>query len=811
MVGLRTRACAKAAAGRSASGLSGGMHRRSASRLVVLGASLIGASLLLPTVAAAQGDFRSWLPDEHLFGAVWAGRPSDDPSITAAERRVLDDEAFRFYGTILSAIPIDLDLPKPERVAEMWQGEGGARALLETRVAFYMRPVEIDMRSRPAAGIAIERGKFAEAFEMALRENLQDANRLERFRLGEHKVSRLAEANGDKAIEFGWIGEVFCLTYGGRDELAWWLERRDGDAWKALAERTRVDRPWGTVSLDAAGAVTLLNEQGMPGDLERMLRLTGLDRAGRAMWQVGFDDQGYRSRMFIESQGAPAGLLGLFRPGTEPIEFPPIAADSLLTVTTGSDLFAGLSSLAAELPAGSASAERNRNELVETLERYGRAFGPGLSFRYAPNDGGWFGGASVVMPIRDPAQAREQLERIEADLIEGIDPNAPFWNRMRFARSSYHDHPVSRFTMSTSAPFELAWVSTDAGLLLGLEPTGLKPVLDRIDGRRQDIARAPLGDDEGLRMQLDLRQLLTTPAGVLRFALLAIMVDSRRGFGDPEYFERLLAAATSLPDGAWIERIISEDSLSITTLDDGLAIDGRFSLPGSEVALVGGSLMMVGIAIDELDLDPLSLLVPAGMQRTQAMNNLKQIGLAMHNYHDTFNRFPDAATKDARGKSLLSWRVQLLPYLDQAALYDRFRHDEPWDSEHNLALLEQMPDVFRAPGVDLEPGMTPYVVIRQQGALYDEDGVGVRLAAITDGTSNTIMAVEANGISVVPWTRPDDLVPDMELLSQLAGLRGDGFLVVMADGAVRWIDAGTDMSMIEAMITRAGGEVVNFP
>ncbi len=808
MVGPRRGTCAVTAKGRTASRASRSMARA----LPAIVVACVSSWIVSPA-AVAQDDFRSWLPDEHLVGAVWRGRPLEDPSVAPADRRLLDEEAVRFYGTLASALPIGFgDGPQTRRMVELWQGEGGARAMLESQVAFYVRPIEIDMRSGPAFGVAISRGRFAETFEMAVRELLQDANRMERFRIGEHKVSRMAGPDGEESIEFGWIDDVFCLAYGGPGELAWWLEQRGGgDAWDALAERTRVDRPWGWLSFDGAGAMTLLSEQGMPGDLERTLRLTGLDRAVRAVWQVGFDDRGYRSRLFVQSQGAPSGLLGLFRPGSEPVEFPPIAADTLLTLTTRGDLIGRLRELATELPAGSSSAQRNRTELIESLDRFGAAFGPGLSLRYAPNDGGWLGGFTAALPIRDPAASRELLDRLEADLLDGIDPNAPPWNRIGFAHSTYRDHRVSRYApWGTSAPFELAWTPTDRGLLMGLEPTGLKPTLDRIDALRIDGAAAPLGDDEGLRLELDLRQLLATPSGMLRFALLAILADSRGGFGDREWFEQLKDAA-SLPDGAWLERIITEDSLTITSLDDGLAIEGRFSLPGSEVALVGGTLMLAVTAIDELGFDPLSILLPAGMQRTAAMNNLKQIGLAMHNYHDTFNRFPDAATKDARGKSLLSWRVQLLPYLDQAALYDRFRHDEPWDSQHNLALLEQMPEVFRAPGIDLEPGMTPYVVIRQQGALYDEDGIGVRLAAITDGTSNTIMAVEANGISAVPWTRPDDLVPDMEFLSQLAGLRGDGFLVVMADGAVRWIPSGTDMTTIEAMITRAGGEVVIVP
>ena len=83
--------------------------------------------------------------------------------------------------------------------------------------------------------------------------------------------------------------------------------------------------------------------------------------------------------------------------------------------------------------------------------------------------------------------------------------------------------------------------------------------------------------------------------------------------------------------------------------------------------------------------------------RSQCINNLKQIGLAMHNYHAMHKTFPPAYTVDKAGKPLLSWRVLILPYLEQDALYKEFHLDEPWDSEHNRALIDRMPATYRCP------------------------------------------------------------------------------------------------------------------
>ena len=98
----------------------------------------------------------------------------------------------------------------------------------------------------------------------------------------------------------------------------------------------------------------------------------------------------------------------------------------------------------------------------------------------------------------------------------------------------------------------------------------------------------------------------------------------------------------------------------------------------------------------------IALLLPAVQQareaarRSQCLNNLKQLGLALHNYHDTFNAFPARANYDESGNSLLSWRVHLLPYLEQNELYEQFHLDEPWDSEHNLTLVQMMPEVYQS-------------------------------------------------------------------------------------------------------------------
>jgi hypothetical protein len=185
------------------------------------------------------------------------------------------------------------------------------------------------------------------------------------------------------------------------------------------------------------------------------------------------------------------------------------------------------------------------------------------------------------------------------------------------------------------------------------------------------------------------------------------------------------------------------------------------------------------------------------------MNNLKMIGLAMHNYAGANeNRFPPAAIRK-NGKALLSWRVAILPYLDQNALYERFHLDEPWDSPHNKTLLKEMPPVFAGSALE----KTLYQVFVGPGALFEGDE-GTKLSAVTDGIAFTVLVAE--GAKAVPWTKPEDLTYDPEKpLPELGGMLPDGIAVCFADGSARILRKTIPASTLRALITRNGGEVVS--
>jgi len=196
-------------------------------------------------------------------------------------------------------------------------------------------------------------------------------------------------------------------------------------------------------------------------------------------------------------------------------------------------------------------------------------------------------------------------------------------------------------------------------------------------------------------------------------------------------------------------------------------------------------------------------------RKAQSANNLKWMGLAIHNYYDTYKRLPPTYSTGKDGKPLLSWRVLVLPYVEQQSLYEQFRLDEPWDSEHNKELIAKMPAAFRSPNSKAESGKTNYLgVSGPQGIFPGQEQIGFR--DVTDGTSMTIMIVEACDKSAVIWTKPDDFVPDTKDPKKgLLGLWKGGFHVGFTDGSVRFLKEAIDDETLQALFTRNGHERID--
>ncbi|MFO0795959.1 MAG: DUF1559 domain-containing protein [Gemmataceae bacterium] len=195
--------------------------------------------------------------------------------------------------------------------------------------------------------------------------------------------------------------------------------------------------------------------------------------------------------------------------------------------------------------------------------------------------------------------------------------------------------------------------------------------------------------------------------------------------------------------------------------------------------------------------------------RAESFNNLRQIGLAMHNYHDTLGSLPPAAVVDRAGRPLLSWRVLILPYIEQQQLYNQFKLDEAWDGPTNKKLLDKMPRIYALPpqfATKAKATETHYQAFVGKGAAFDVFK-GPRLVDFFDGTSNTVLVGTA--ATPVPWTKPDDIAfdPAADMTTKL-GFFPDVAHVAFGDGSVRALRKTISRQTLAALITRSGGEVI---
>ena len=196
-------------------------------------------------------------------------------------------------------------------------------------------------------------------------------------------------------------------------------------------------------------------------------------------------------------------------------------------------------------------------------------------------------------------------------------------------------------------------------------------------------------------------------------------------------------------------------------------------------------------------------------QRAEVQNNLKQIVLAIHSYHDTSNAMPADVIDPKTKKPILSWRVHLLPYMEELALYQKFKLDEPWDSENNKKLIDSMPKLFAPTRVKAKAGETFYRGFAGKGEFAGmfEPGVKLTIISATDGTSNTIGVIDAG--EPVVWTKPGtdlDVDPKKDL-PKLGGMIDGDFYCAMMDGSTKTVRREFDAKTMRAAISRAGGEV----
>ncbi len=644
-------------------------------------------------------------------------------------------------------------------------------------------------------------------------------------------LSTTAETIGDVAwqrvalppqappVRFGWKGDYLVIAVGEATAAAL-VERLDagldvdsstayGPAWLTqIRSEHPIEREMSIGYLNVAGILQRVQpivESHHPG-VWPIVEQLGLTNIKTLHGVSGYDAVGCMSTAHIVTDGQRPGILG-FLPH-EPLaegDLSIVPKDALVAAAvrmSAREVMEKAVALASqfeprageEFEEGLWEAERHlgvdvRNDVVAALGDVWVAYLPSGDLMFS-----WLNSAAAVK-VKDADKLRTSVRKIvDAAKAEMARHN----ERVSISETTVDGQTLySLQFQGEPVPVSPSWCVADEWLVFGLLPDAVRSALDREAedslATSDAVGEALEADGPAAIFYQDTPQLVRSAYPFVQMGVQMLSAQLRQ--------VGITIDATALPSRDTVIKHLRPSVSTMGHAEDGFHFTQRGTLPGGG-NMVGAMPVVVGLAL------PAVQSARSAARQAQEMNHLKQLGLAFHNYESAKGAFPtDVYSED--GTPLLSWRVRLLPYMEEMALYSQFKLDEPWDSEHNRPLLDQMPAVFSSPDSAHLFNKTRYVTLDGETTLFPGNEK-LSFRDVTDGTSNTIMFVQVHPDSAVEWTRPADV--DFDAENPFAGVaqeRGE-FLATFCDGSVRRISLGIGAEAMKALATRAGEEVISY-
>jgi len=790
--------------------------------LLLLGGGGIGLPLGIPPMPPDEALIRS-APDDCLYYMSWAGSATPNANsknqteqlLAEPEVQQLIKEVERHLMDALNRnLPTD---PAGRMVATTLPPL--LKTLLMRPGALYVSRFSVNFPNPPdiQGALVVNVGNHAQAVRRSVEQleqpvlaELANFGGATELNVGDVKLKRWPLPPGMFEVAWGFKGDYFLFTVGGTAKEV--IERLDpqGDLpeWlRQLHARLPVERPSMVTHINVSRiyqiAAPFITDAHVPAALEAL----GLSKVKSISNVTGLNETGSVSKTLLAIDGEPSGLLAS-------LAGQPLSAKELAMVPRDANIAAivridladvyrraldGLNQVEPQLQNQVATqVGQFEKQLGISLEQdVLGALGDTWAIYNSPGQGGaWLTGTGASVSLRN----RDRFLAAHDSILQGIraqlesQPNSP----IAIKEFSYLDHDIYYLQSQRDAiPLAPAWCVTEGRVLVALYPQMIKAMLGRGAGGKSladnpAVAEHLPGGPIMLSYQNSGEILPTLYSVIQALAPPAITELNKQG---------VAVELSVLPAFPAIGRHAGPSVSLVRRTKDGLVSERYSTVPGADLAAAAP--MFIGLAL------PVARSMHLGSGKIQTSNNLKQIALALHNYREQHSKFPASASYDQEGKPLLSWRVHVLPYLEQKALYDQFHLDEPWDSQHNKSLIEKMPSVYASPSHPQlsAAGKSALLGPTAKGTFF-EGKEGRAIPEIIDGTSKTVMVVEADANRAVVWTKPDDLEVDLEQpLKDLAGAQGDSFLAAFADGSVQTISNAIDPQKMKALFTYGGREV----
>jgi len=749
-------------------------------------------------------------PEECLFYTSWAGTAEPDPaSQNQTEQLLAEPEIRQMMAEIERAVTERLSQSAGTAVAD--DASKWGKALLARPGAIFLSSVKLGQTGPDVhAGALIRVDEDAPRLKTMLEKYQQTflGNAAKPVAVADMTCYRITPGKGAPVITWGVRGK-YLLAGVGEGAVEGILERaRTAEpAWLAgIGKQFPIERRATVTYINLKTILDTFAPLAGP-QAAAAIEAGGLKNVVAMASVTGLDKEASVNKTLLSLDGPPTGVLAaLAGEPLQPADLAPVPRDATVALAARANLDAVLEavlSAAAKIdPNAREEIDQGLGEMQEELginlrDDLLKPLGNVWCLYNSPSEGGLLvTGLTLVVPVKDHQRLAATQARLIAKAKAAMDNSGSRRRGPSIEQFQFAGQDVYLFNAREKEfPLAPSWCLTEKELVVALLPQNVKAYLSRA-GEQQSLAEVPevaglFGPDGGpvALSYVDTRTLFETLYPLVPMVAQLAMRDLGQ--------EGLDINVSILPSAGAIGKHLRPAVVAVRRTESGIELLSRQTAPGGNLVAAAP----IGAAL----LFPAVQSARGAARRASSMNNLKQFALALHVYHDAHKSFPPAFTADKDGKPLLSWRVAILPYIEQDALYKQFKLDEPWDSENNKKLIPMMPPIFKAPASKAGPGKTNYLAVRGEKTAFP-GAKGVSLKDIPDGASNTVLLVEAGDQKAVVWTKPDDFQYDPDNPAQgLIGLRKRGFLAAFADGHVSFISQSVDAA-INAMFTRNGGE-----
>ena len=762
-------------------------------------------------------------PEKCLYYISSSGTVAPDPdSDNRTEKLLLDPEVKEFVEQLIPRIQKSMQQmlaaqgAPPEANVVAQTVPTLIETLLTEPVAIYIEDVRLQPGGQPdlrgAMIVNIARSKQEVTKALASIQVFADQV-TQPVDIGGVKYSRIDMGQmgpGMPSVTYGVSGDYFLLGIGD-DSIAGALKRQQTapPAWLTEAEKLldvprRSSLAYADTKAIVAAARPAIGQNQM---VDQLLLASGFGQVNSYINVTGLDKNGWVGRTLVQVTGKPTGWLALL--GEKPLgpdDIADVPDDALLAFAARMDpelIVDGLRSFFQLV-----GDDDNFDEIVlgikqltgvDIEEELIPQLGDVWQVHTTPREGDLITGWTASVSIKDRAKVSGVSERI----VDGLramfanQPRAPRLKTNEFAGNTLYTLIVPDDDFMA----EPTWCVTKDRVVIAAYPQAIKAYLR---GREKALSVIPEVNAVFQPNRAPTFLFYNDTPAILRrvYPLVQMGLSMLIGQMQREGFDLDLSL---LPSCDAIARHLRPGTQTARWTKQGLYTESRQTLPTGNF----GAVM------------PLALvnLIPAGMQarhaaqRNQGMNNLRQIALAMLNFESAYGAYPARYNTDANGKPLLSWRVHILPFIEEQALYEQFKLDEPWSSPNNRKLIARMPAVFRAPGSLADPGKATYLAFESEGSVItapteNETNKGRQIREVLDGTSKTLLVVSVNEQSAVIWTKPDDYEPDEENPFQGLLDRRGFFQAAFCDGHVRSLTPTIRKETLKLLIDVSDGQPV---